>query len=359
SLGTAKAESARLAWDAGLETAVQQDDRLNYANVSGAPGELTLDQAERVRSNALFVSTRSKVTDRTLLQVGLRGDVTTFSVADRLVGAANPDDSGERRMRSWNPSVGVSVRAVGETRVFLNAGTAFETPTTTELANRPDGAGGFNPALEPQKTRSVEAGVNGVARRVYYQAALYQSRVTGALVPFEVPAAPGRQFYRNAATARHQGAELLIAGRLGAWGDARVAYTWTDARYRNYVVDGTSFERKRVPGVAPHRVESLVRIGSRHGFLDLETRYQGKVPTNDANTAHSGAYATHGARAGLTKLRWSRMAGAPFVGVENVLDRKYNSSVVVNAAGGRYFEPGPGRNFYIGLDLTAETAPGR
>ncbi|HEX6252142.1 MAG TPA: TonB-dependent receptor plug domain-containing protein, partial [Gemmatimonadaceae bacterium] len=47
SLGTAKAESARLAWDAGLETAVQQDDRLNYANVSGAPGELTLDQAER------------------------------------------------------------------------------------------------------------------------------------------------------------------------------------------------------------------------------------------------------------------------------------------------------------------------
>lgn len=359
SLGLAPPEAARLSWDAGMETAVQRDDRLNFANMAGEPGELTLDQEERVRANAVFFTARSRLTDRMLLQVGLRGDVTTFSVADRLIDAANPDDSGARRMRSWNPSLGVSVRAAGETRIFLNVGTAFETPTTTELANRPDGSGGFNPGLEPQKTRSVEAGVNGFTQRIYYQAALYRSRVTGALVPFEIPAAPGRQFYRNAAAARHQGAEFLVAGPLSEWGEVRVAYTWTDARYRDYVVEGISFESKRLPGVAPHRVETIVRAASRRAFMDLESRYQARVPTNDANSAHSGAYATHGVRAGLTQVRWARLSGSPFFGVENLLDRKYNSSVVVNAAGGRYYEPGPGRTLYVGLDLTVEPAPAR
>lgn len=359
SLGTAPSEAARLSWDAGVETAVQRDDRLNYANIAGEPGELTLSQEEQVRSNAVFLAARSQLTDRALLQVGLRGDITTFSVADRLINPFNPDDSGDRRMSSWNPSFGVAVRAAGETRIFLNLGTAFETPTTTELANRPDGAGGFNPGLEPQKTRSIEAGLNGVTRLFYYQAVLYESRVTGALVPFEIPATPGRQYFRNAAATRHRGAELMVGGRVRGWAEARGAYTWTDARYRDYMLEGTSHDGKRLPGVAPHRIETLVRIASRRAFMDLESRYQARVPTNDANSAHSGAYAIHGARAGLTKMRWARLAGSPFLGIENLFDRKYNSSVVVNAAGGRYYEPGPGRTLYVGLDLTAEPAPAR
>jgi iron complex outermembrane receptor protein len=38
--------------------------------------------------------------------------------------------------------------------------------------------------------------------------------------------------------------------------------------------------------------------------------------------------------------------------VGNLLDRAYNTSVVINAFGGRYYEPGPGRTFYAGARLT-------
>ena len=93
--------------------------------------------------------------------------------------------------------------------------------------------------------------------------------------------------------------------------------------------------------------------------MDLESRYQSRVPANDANSAHSAAFAIHGARAGLTSLRWGRLSGSPFLGVENLLDRQYNSSVVVNAAGGRFYEPGPGRTLYVGVDLLAEAVPAR
>ena len=39
------------------------------------------------------------------------------------------------------------------------------------------------------------------------------------------------------------------------------------------------------------------------------------------------------------------------IGIANLLDEEYNSSVVVNAFGGRYFEPGPGRTVHAGLRI--------
>jgi iron complex outermembrane receptor protein len=41
----------------------------------------------------------------------------------------------------------------------------------------------------------------------------------------------------------------------------------------------------------------------------------------------------------------------PYLGVENVFDRDYVAAVTVNAFGGRYYEPGPGRSLYAGLRL--------
>ena len=40
---------------------------------------------------------------------------------------------------------------------------------------------------------------------------------------------------------------------------------------------------------------------------------------------------------------------APHIGVLNVFDRDYITSVTINAFGGRFFEPGPPRSLYGGL----------
>jgi iron complex outermembrane receptor protein len=41
----------------------------------------------------------------------------------------------------------------------------------------------------------------------------------------------------------------------------------------------------------------------------------------------------------------------PFVSVQNIANRRYVGSVVVNAAGGRYFEPAAARSLRFGLTL--------
>jgi iron complex outermembrane receptor protein len=40
------------------------------------------------------------------------------------------------------------------------------------------------------------------------------------------------------------------------------------------------------------------------------------------------------------------------VTVQNLLDRRYVGSVVVNAAGGRFYEPAPERTLSVGVSLT-------
>jgi iron complex outermembrane receptor protein len=72
---------------------------------------------------------------------------------------------------------------------------------------------------------------------------------------------------------------------------------------------------------------------------------------NDANTERSPSYVVHGLRVGARELRLGATELSPHVGVLNLFDREYNTSVVVNAFGGRYYEPGPPRSVYGGVSV--------
>ncbi len=342
-----------LQWAAGAEVDLQRDDRLNFANQAGSRGERRLDQDEGVDDLGVFAQVAAAPTARLSLLGGMRYDRFRFEAEDHLVTAANPDDSGSRTLDAFSPSLGASLAVTEALNLYANVATSFETPTTTELANRPDGAGGLNPELEPQRAVSYEAGAKGgLGAWLAYQLAVYRADIEDALIPFEVPEAQGRQFFRNAGSAVHQGVELA-ATVVPARGIAlRASYTYTDARFEEYVVDGTSLADERVPGIAPHRVEGSVSLeGPRGAFATLEGRYAARTPVNDANTFHSPSSLVTDARAGIEGVSLGGFEAAPFLGVTNLFDREYNTSVVVNAFGQRFFEPGPGRAFYAGLTL--------
>jgi iron complex outermembrane receptor protein len=349
-------------WAVGAEVQGQRDDRLNFANDAGTRGALTLDQLERVTTAAAFARAAGDLTPRLTLLAAVRGDRARFSVDDELITDTDPNDSGDRTMSAVSPSIGLSFAATGGATLYANVATAFETPTTTELANRPTGAGGFNPELEPQRTVSVEAGGSvRLGNRGLLQLAGYVARVRDALIPFEVEGAPGRQFFRNAGSATHQGVEAGITVLPLPDVTLRAAYTLTYARFNDYVVGGRNFGGNFVPGVAPNRFDAVLswavpgseRLGGLN--VDVEERYLSAVPANDANTpgSDSPAYAITNVRFNLDRLPVGGLALTPFLGVTNVFDRDYNTAVSVNAFGSRYYEPGPGRAVYAGLSLDA------
>lgn len=353
----------RVRLSAGGELQLQRDDRRNFVNLDGARGADTLDQLERVTNLAAFAQTSIDPAPQLLVMAGARVDRIRFSADDRLVGGGNPDDSGERTMNAVSPSVGVTWTAGRLLDVYANVSSSFETPTTSELANQASGAGGLNPALEPQRTRSAELGLNGRVRLGplvgTYQLAMYDARVRDALIAFEVASVPGRQYFRNAGSTTHRGAELAAAVAGPAHVTIRSAFALTDARYDRYAVgSGAStivYDGNRVPGVAANRFDGRVSYEPGRVFVDVDARASSSIPVDDANANRSPAYVIWGVRTGLQGWRAGLGERAPeispHVGVMNLFDVEYNSSVVVNAFGGRYYEPGPPRSVYGGVSV--------
>lgn len=342
-----------MGWTVGAETDLQRDDRRNFANRGGERDTLSLDQRERVTNLGAFAQLATELAPRLNLLGGVRYDYFRFRADDRFVREDNPDDSGDRTLDAVSPSLGVTYEAADALHLYANVATSFETPTTTELANRASGVGGFNPDLEPQEAVSYEAGAKGrLPGMVTYQVAAYRAEVDNQLIPFEVPDVPGRQFFRNAGSAVHQGVEAGLAVAPLRELLLRATYTYTDARFDVYRTENASFDGNRVPGIAPHRAELILSYMMPSGwFADAEGRYTSRIQANDANTASSPSYTLVDLRAGLEEVRIGRTLVSPFAGITNLFDETYNTSVAINAFGRRFFEPGPGRTFYAGLNL--------
>ena len=67
--------------------------------------------------------------------------------------------------------------------------------------------------------------------------------------------------------------------------------------------------------------------------------------------APAPSYGVVDLRLGWFGFSAGRLTVDVYAGVTNVLDERYVSSVVVNAFGSRYYEPGPARGFYLGMSL--------
>jgi len=341
---------------AGLDVQRQRDDRTNFGNAAGRPDTVrSLDQLERVTEIGPFVQTVVDVAPRATLTAGMRYDRVSFDVSDRLVGDSTSDlkyrnDSGDRVMAAFSGSLGATLQASEAVTVYASAGSSFETPTTTELANRPDTAGGFNRNLSPQRAWTYEVG----ARSAGWEIALYQADARDALVSFEIPASPGRRFFRNAGSARYRGVEFSAGRAIVPGLEGRVTWTYSDFRYRRYAftAGGTThvLDGRRLPGIPQQALRLALRASPaalRGVWGEIETQYTSRYEVDDTLSRRTSPWWVTNLRAG-----WEGRRVAPFIAFQNVFNRKYVASVVVNAAAGRYYEPAPGRNLYVGVSAT-------
>lgn len=337
----------------GAEYAGQRDDRRSYVSLDGVRGTLALDQRERVGNDGVFARVVMPVVADLHFLGAVRADRVRFRVADRLVSATNPDDGGTRTMRAVSPSAGLSYALGDAANVYANVGTAFETPTTSELANQPDGAGGLNRTLQPQRVTSYEVGSRmPLASLGRLSLSAYEAEIRDALVPFELASSPGRQFFRNASRSRHRGIEADAALVLGARVSSRLAVSVVDARFVRDDFNAVSRAGKRIPGVAPSRLDMEWRadVGMQTS-LEVALRAQSRTPANDLGTAWSPGYALVDVRAAGGRHAFGAVGVSPSVSVSNVLDIRYDASLIANAARDRYFEPGPGRYVSVSVAL--------
>lgn len=339
-------------WVAGTEVELQRDRRQNSQNLQGERGNTTLRQDERVVASGAYVQTLVPFSSTLWTMGGLRYDRMHFRADDRLERPDGRDLSGERDLGALSPSLGIHWTPRPGTGIHANVSTSFETPTTTELSNRPDGSGGFNPEIQPQRGLSGEVGVRstlpGSARLEW---AAFLTGVSNELIPFEDAAQPGRVFYRNAGSSLYRGMELVLYSPGDRLLRGQLTWSWTEARFRDYVVGANDYSGNRVPGQAPHRVEGLVVAAHRGWSAEVRGEWVDRIPVNDVNNARTDAYGILDLRLGSEARTLGSWRITPTAGITNLLDERYVASVVVNAFGGRFFEPGPGRSFHAGVTV--------
>ncbi|MGE0556482.1 MAG: TonB-dependent receptor family protein [Gemmatimonadales bacterium] len=339
----------------GLELQSMRDIRVNRRSDAGLPTDTILvDQRETATEIGPFLTLRLEPSERIELTGAIRVDRLRFATSDRLLSDGS-DDSGERSMAALSGSLGASLTLpIGIAWAAVSS--AFETPTTTELANRPDGGAGFNQGLDPQRATSVETGLRG-GGAVRWSVVAYRTVVRRAII--QARETDGRAYFENAGRLRHQGVEAAVDGPLAGWLRGHASYGLTASRFLDYRVrDGTAVDTldgKRVPGI-PRHTARLALIGSfGRTQLELEQQLSSSQTADDDN-----AIVVDGWGAGVTNLRAvtrlvtrAGLSLAPFLSIQNLFDRRYVGSVTVNGFGGRVFEPAAGRWLVVGMEVAA------
>jgi iron complex outermembrane receptor protein len=334
---------------AGLAYDALREDRRGYENhvgsTLGVQGALRRDERNRVNNFDQYLQADWQLTQRWTLNAGLRHSRIRFDSQDRYIVGVNPDDSGRARYGATLPVLGASFAITENLRVYASAGKGFETPTLNELSYRPDQQPGLNFGLNPARSKSVEAGLkHRSAAFGEWTAAVFRTGTEDEIVTSTVN---GRSTARNAGDTRRNGLELSWAQRYAQHLRTQLAATVLDARYR----DGTN-AGARLPGLAKSSLYASAAWAPPQGWrAGADWRLLGKVYVNDANADAAAGYGVlalytgYAARVGGWQLEG-------FVRADNLLDKRYAGSVIVNEGNSRFFEPAPGRNWLLGLSAT-------
>jgi iron complex outermembrane recepter protein len=341
-----EAFSSRWQLSLGTDIERQQDTRQGFVNNFGAAGELRRDETGRVAKNDIYGLSHLAMTKNLTWLAGIRWSHVEFAVTDRyIIAGVSPDDSGQTSNRENAWTTGFNYQLTNQWALFTALGDGFETPTLTELAYRNQDTG-LNPDLGPALNRQYEAGVKWLSTENQAQLSVFRVDSKDEIVVDQ--SIDGRTTYRNAGKTQRQGAELSWRYQLAAPLQLRAAATIMTARYQDAALAG-----QRIPGVANSNV--FMQANYRPWQDDslrasLVAEYRSRVAISDSNQefapSHILWHASFDAKqsyAGWQFSQWLRL--------DNILDKDYVGSVVVNQASGRAFEPAPGRQLSAGVKI--------
>lgn len=333
----------------GVDYGVQNDDRQRFNNNFGMREALNLSQIERVQSIGPFLRNEWHIANKWDLVIGGRWDWLHYQVEDKFRSDGN--QSGSRLVSQGSGSAGLVYHFTNQQQLYAHVATVFEAPTTTELLNNPAGKGGFNPHLNAQTSLSNEIGLRGSLAGFQYDTAAFFIRTWDEIIPFELASSPGRAFFRNAGQSRRIGVETRLA--TPEWRGLRgeVSYTYSNFEFEKYIASDANLQGNVLPGIPTHRWEGLVRYAHPLGFFgQIHVHRVGDFYVNDTNTANNPAY-TLGQLLTGWELKRNGIEGSVFAGINNLFDTHYNANTRINAALGRYYEPGPPLNVFGGVRI--------
>ncbi len=343
---------------AGIAYDDLEEARMGYLDYVGSElgveGDVRRDEANHVYDFDQYLQAQWDPDARLRLTAGVRNNLVEVSSNDHLPGTTDPHSS--VRYTAVSPVAGAVLHATPTVNLYASYGKGFETPTLNDLAYRSVNGSlpGLNTGLQPARSNNYEIGLKAGKGAVRAELAAFYIETRDELAVLQN--FNGRSVEQNIGeTARH-GAELALDADWAGGFSARVAYTLIRAvvgqAYQTCVgspcLPATVEPGSYLPAVPRNALYAgLTWTYAPWGFsTTLEEQGRARIYADDRNTAAAAAFWTTSWRAGFDQQarRWQFRE---FLRLDNLANRAYVESVIVNASNAQYFEPDPGRTAYI------------
>jgi iron complex outermembrane receptor protein len=295
-------------------------------------------------------------TARWRAEAGVRNSVVVITSENFYAAPGTNPESGAR-YTAVDPVAGLSFHATSQLNAYASFGKGFETPTLDELAYRSTNGSlpGLNFALQPARSDNYEIGLKTSS------AAPVRATVDGFYVHTvnEVAVAAnasGRSVYENIPETQRRGAEAELQGDLTHGFSLQLAYTYIQALTLQSYVSCSTVPCVPTLVAAGHRIPA-VPAGTFYSGLTWQYQPAGLSVTlaaighsqmyaNDLNTAVAGGYWLFNFHAAFEQdvPHWHLTESFR---IDNLLNRGYVGSVIVNETNSRFFEPEPGLSAYV------------
>ncbi len=341
-----------------------------YDNISGQKGDQLLQLLnEKIYNNGFYFANDFEIIRKklNLLFTG-RYDLTNFDLREETL----PSRKDSRTFSAFVPKVALNYKITPIIAVYSSYSLSYDSPAKNELDSF-DPSLLYNPDLEPQETRSLEAGIKGFIigknrdylNRIRFETTLFYLNIDNEVVPYEVF---GEVYFRNAAKTIRKGIEFGSDINIIKNLNLKVSYTLSDFVYDSYSalnisIDSTGniieteedYSGNIVPSVPKNNLFMALAYTqpvTRKIDSFLKFSYSGisGLWVNDANTDKTNGYNILNSLIGLD-MNFGKLNIMVSGGVSNLFDELYVGFTNTNSADSRYYEAGEPRSFFGSINV--------
>lgn len=345
---------------AGVAIDAMNEDRQGYQNFNdtgdkGIKGALRRDERNTLWNVDPYLQASWSFLPTMRLDTGVRYSNVHYKSKDHYL--SNGNDSDKTDYNKVLPSAALSWQILPELLAYTSYAKGFETPTFTEMAYNADSKiTGFNFGLKPSQSDNYEIGLKSQNQLGNFTLAVFQSSTKDDIV--SAGTSNGRSTFRNADKTLRKGVEFAWNKKLWKDLEMNTSYGYLDAKFDAAIpAVGTVKAVQKgnaIPGIAKNQAFLGLAWKPEQGFYaGVDAQYMDKVYVDDINSDTAASYMAASAYTGYA-WKYADWSLNGFARVDNLFDKNYAGSVIVNDSNSRFFEPADGRNWSAGIKLTKQ-----
>jgi iron complex outermembrane receptor protein len=335
-------------WDAGLEWQYANNSANNYGNVDGKKDSIRFADDLNIDRKLFFLQTQLGYA-KWELTLGLSSNLLQYDVNRKVNAFAEPFEFSRNFDNELIPRIALKHQWSATNMTFASLSEGFSSPTLDEIRTN---EGSINRNLQAERGRTYELGHKYYGKRLQLDATFFYSALRETITTYTN--IDGVVLFRNAGATNQLGTEW---GLNTNWYDSpdgiiqqvnsRTSYNYYEFTFDNYQQEEEDYSGNLLTGVPQHTFNQTLNLTvAKRLNANLHYRFVSETPLTDDNSLFADPY--HLVNINLDYALPTKQTINFFGGIENIFNTTYSLGNDLNAFGGRFYQPAPRRNFYLG-----------